>query len=74
METILEKARRTGEELQLSDEPKFVAALGYLNVRVVAVLLNMPKVWESREFDSFEAVVQDCCPGAGVCVIIYFDL
>ena len=60
-EQLLQKARQTGIKLQLSEDPHFVRALGYLNVRTVAHLLAMPRVWEQATWESLEDIAQDCC-------------
>ena len=59
-ENMMQEARELGRAMGVQDDPRYVRHIGFLDVRIIAVLIGMPKVFEKVEFASLEEVAKDC--------------
>ena len=57
---IMEKARDIGETFGIKDDPQYIRALGFVDVRCAAILTEQVKVFEKEEWATLEEVSQDC--------------
>ena len=53
-EQMMEDARELGRQTKAQDDARYVHQLEFLDVRIIAVLLGMPKVSEKAEFTTRE--------------------
>ena len=58
-EELMEKARDIGQRMGVTEHPQYARCVGFLDVRLVAFLLEMPKIWEEVEFDSMDAISEE---------------
>ena len=58
-EQMMQNARELGKQLGLEENGLFVRQLGFLDVRLVCVLLDLSKTFEQAEWSSLEEVAKD---------------
>ena len=57
--TILADARKLAQTLGIQSDPCYFEQLGFLSTRVITILLNLGKTFESREFTSLDEASQE---------------
>ena len=56
---ILQKGREIGVMMGVSEHPSYPRLLGFLDIRIWALICDLPKVWESKTWGTMDEVSEE---------------